>query len=80
MTSLRRGDVIALLAPCRPEAGSLAAQQSAPDQAHVVIVIDDLGLERMLELELPLEAYYEALFRDLQSRFPLARPHVVGHL
>eukprot|EP00969_Alexandrium_andersonii_P252746 11169998-Alexandrium_andersonii.AAC.1 len=34
----------------------------------------------MLELELPPEAYYEALFCDLRQRFPLACPHVVEHL
>ena len=48
---LRRGDVVALLAPRRPEApGSEACK---PDFAH--IVIDDVALECTLELELPPE-------------------------
>ena len=66
--SLRRGDIVAtVLVAQQPQqqgelSPSVAQQQqgrSLPSHAHVLV--DDRGLERMLELELPPEEYYEQL-------------------
>ena len=73
---------------CRPTAPGEAPEPrrakaegggaGAPGFAH--IVIDDVSLERTLELELPPEPYYEALAADMLQRHRGVCPHVVEHL
>ena len=49
-----------------------------PEHAHVIV--HGLALERMLEVELPPESYYEALRASLGRKHPHACSHVLDHL
>jgi len=74
--SLRRGDVVAAVLTMQCEAES--AKDEAPTHAHVMV--DDKGLERMLEVELPPEEYYVLLREHLEKKFPNACGQVLDHL
>eukprot|EP00969_Alexandrium_andersonii_P188458 8328125-Alexandrium_andersonii.AAC.1 len=59
----------------------LASQPLGVARSPVFRIVGQLGaIERMTEVEAPMEEYYESLRADMAERHPKACPQVLGHL
>ena len=64
-----------------PRSSSVVAEDRDTQKCPVYHIVEQPGgIERMLEVEIPPEAYHEALRRDMEERHSKAPWHILDHL